>query len=52
VERKKKWETDLVRNLTTSHPELGKDITEKKQITPDTERKLRQALEAFKTTWL
>jgi F-type H+-transporting ATPase subunit alpha len=52
VERMKKWETDLVRNLTTSHPELGKDITEKKQITPDTERKLRQALEAFKTTWL
>ena len=51
VERMKKWETDLVRNLTTSHPELGKDIAEKKQITPETDGKLREALEAFKTTW-
>ena len=51
VERMKKWETDLVRNLTTSHPELGRDIAEKKQITPETDGKLREALEAFKTTW-
>jgi F-type H+-transporting ATPase subunit alpha len=51
IERMRKWETDLVRNLATSHPEIGKDITDKKQITPETEKKLREALEAFKTTW-
>jgi F-type H+-transporting ATPase subunit alpha len=51
VERMKKWESDLIRNLTTTHPELGKDIAEKKQISPETEKKLREALEAFKATW-
>ena len=51
VERMKKWEADLVRNLAASHPELGRDIAEKKQISADTEKKLREALEAFKTTW-
>jgi F-type H+-transporting ATPase subunit alpha len=46
-----KWESDLIRNLTTSHPEIGKAIAEEKQISPDTEKKLRETLEAFKTTW-
>jgi F-type H+-transporting ATPase subunit alpha len=51
VERMKKWEAELLRNLTTSHPEISKDIADKKQITPETEKKLREALEAFKATW-
>ncbi len=51
VERMKKWEADLVRYLATSHPEIGKDIAEKKQISAETEKKLREALEAFKSTW-
>jgi F-type H+-transporting ATPase subunit alpha len=51
VERMKKWEADLVRNLTTSHPEIGKDIADKKQITPETEKKLREALSAFQASW-
>jgi hypothetical protein len=34
-----------------SAPEVGKDIAEKKLITPETEQKLRAALEAFKSTW-
>jgi F-type H+-transporting ATPase subunit alpha len=51
VEHMNKWESDLIRNLTASYPELGKDIAEKKQITPETEKKLREALETFKTTW-
>jgi F-type H+-transporting ATPase subunit alpha len=51
VERMNKWESDLIRNLTTSHPGLGKDIAETKQITPETDKKLREALETFKTTW-
>ncbi|MCS7011261.1 MAG: hypothetical protein NZL98_07815 [Anaerolineales bacterium] len=51
IERMKKWESDLLRYLATSHPEIGKDIAEKKQITPETEKRLREALEAFKATW-
>ncbi|MCX7609806.1 MAG: F0F1 ATP synthase subunit alpha [Anaerolineales bacterium] len=51
IERMKKWEGDLLRYLATSHPEIGKDIAEKKQITPETEKRLREALEAFKATW-
>ena len=51
VERIKKWESDLLRNLTISAPEVAKDITEKKMITPETEKKLRAALEAFQSTW-
>ncbi|HTX89693.1 MAG TPA: F0F1 ATP synthase subunit alpha [Anaerolineales bacterium] len=51
VERMRKWEADLIRSLGASHPELGKDIAEKKMITPETDKKLREALEAFKATW-
>ncbi len=52
VERMMKWEADLSRYMAVSHPEVGKDIAEKKQITPETEAKLREALEAFRVTWL
>ena len=51
LERMKKWERDLIRNLMISAPEVGKDISEKKQITPETEQKLRAALEVFQSTW-
>jgi F-type H+/Na+-transporting ATPase subunit alpha len=51
VEKVKKWEADLIRYLATSYPDIGKDIAEKKQITSETEEKLREALEAFKVIW-
>jgi F-type H+-transporting ATPase subunit alpha len=51
LEKMKKWETDLIRYLGTSHPDLGRDIAERKQISPETEKKLREALEAFRATW-
>jgi F-type H+-transporting ATPase subunit alpha len=51
LERMKKWETDLIRNLMVSAPEVGKDIAEKKLITPETEQKLRAALAVFQSTW-
>ncbi|MGD0751484.1 MAG: F0F1 ATP synthase subunit alpha [Anaerolineales bacterium] len=51
LERMKKWERDLIRNLMTLAPELGKDIAEKKQISPETEQKLRAALAVFQSTW-
>jgi F-type H+-transporting ATPase subunit alpha len=51
VERMKKWEADLLRYLSTSHPELGKDILANLRITEETEKNLRQALSTFQATW-
>ena len=51
VDRMNKWETELLRYLATSQPELGRDIAANKRITDETEKKLRQALTAFQSTW-
>ena len=51
VEKMRQWEIEVVKYLDQSHPELGKDIIEKKQITPETDKKLREALATFKSTW-
>ncbi len=51
VERMKKWEADLVRYMSASYPDVGKDIAEKKQISPETEKRLREALGAFQVGW-
>jgi F-type H+-transporting ATPase subunit alpha len=45
------WLVDLVRFMETSHPEIGKEIAEKKIITPENEALLRQALESFNRAW-
>lgn len=52
VEKMKRWEQDLLRHLETNYPEIGKDIVERKMITPETEEKLRAALRAFNATWI
>jgi F-type H+-transporting ATPase subunit alpha len=51
IERMRQWEVSLLRYMETSHPEIGKSITEDMRITPETEEKLKQALEAFMSTW-
>ena len=51
IDRMKKWESDLVRYMDRSHPEVGKDIAHNKRITEETEKKLRSALDSFKSTW-
>jgi F-type H+-transporting ATPase subunit alpha len=51
VEGMRKWEADVLRYLATSHPELGKDIAANKRITEETEKKLREALAYFQSTW-
>jgi F-type H+-transporting ATPase subunit alpha len=37
--------------METTHPNIGKDIAEKKQITKENETKLRDALQAFSSGW-
>ena len=51
VEKMRYWEVDLVKFIDQSHPDIGKDIVEKKLIAPDNEKKLRDALSTFKATW-
>ena len=51
TDRMREWETELLRFMDSSHPKIGKDIAEKKRITPETEAALREALKAFGITW-
>jgi F-type H+-transporting ATPase subunit alpha len=45
------WQLALLRHMETTHPNIGKDIAEKKQITKESETKLRDALQAFSSGW-
>jgi F-type H+-transporting ATPase subunit alpha len=51
LERMKAWELALLRYMETSHPGIGKSIAENKRIQPEVEQQLRQALDAFTSTW-
>lgn len=51
VEKIAQWEAELLQFFDASHPEISKDILEKGKITEETEEKLREALETFKSTW-
>jgi F-type H+/Na+-transporting ATPase subunit alpha len=51
LDRMRQWESSLLRYMDTTHPEIGKSITEEKRITPETEEKLISALETFMSTW-
>jgi F-type H+-transporting ATPase subunit alpha len=51
LDKMRKWETEVLRYLSVSHPELGRDIIANKRISDETEKKLREALVAFQSTW-
>jgi F-type H+-transporting ATPase subunit alpha len=51
LDQVRRWEGELVRFMETSHPEIGKDIAEKKRITEENEAALREALTAFTNGW-
>ncbi len=52
VEKMAQWETELLRTIETSYPEVGKDIAARKQITDETAEALRKAIESFNAAWL
>jgi F-type H+-transporting ATPase subunit alpha len=52
VERMRAWEGELLRVLNASHPEIGKEIGEKKVVAPETEKRLREAIEEFRLGWI
>jgi F-type H+/Na+-transporting ATPase subunit alpha len=51
LEGMRPWQLALVRFMETSYPEIGRDVAEKNALTPETEAKLRAALEQFSATF-
>jgi F-type H+-transporting ATPase subunit alpha len=51
VDAMKAWETSFLRFMETSHPEIGRDIAERKLITEETDNRLREAIQAFNAGW-
>ncbi|HEU4744172.1 MAG TPA: F0F1 ATP synthase subunit alpha [Anaerolineales bacterium] len=45
------WQTDLLRFMDASYPEIGRDIAEKKMITDSTRASMAKALDAFRHSW-
>jgi len=46
-----RWQADLLKFMEAAHPEIGRDITEKKMITDSTRVNLTKALDAFRHSW-
>jgi len=51
VNRVREFEKALLEHLDSAAPEIYREIREKKEITPDAEKKLRGVIEAFKGTF-
>jgi F-type H+-transporting ATPase subunit alpha len=51
VDKMRKWEVEMLRFLTSSHPEVARDIAASQRITDDNEKKLREALALFQASW-
>ncbi len=51
VEKMAQWQSDLLKFMESSYPEIGKNIVEKKMITDDNRVNLTKALDAFRTGW-
>ena len=51
LDRMRAWESALLRYMETSNPEIGKSIAAENRITPETEERLKQALDAFTASW-
>jgi F-type H+/Na+-transporting ATPase subunit alpha len=51
LDRMRAWELDLLRYMDSTHPEIGREIAEQKRLTPENEKRLREALDSFNITW-
>lgn len=47
IDRVRSWKEELLRYMASRYPEISRDINEQKQITPELEARLRDALESF-----
>jgi F-type H+-transporting ATPase subunit alpha len=51
IERMREWEQGLLRYMDGTHPEIGRDINEKKRLTDETIETMRSVLGEFTSTW-
>ncbi len=51
VDKMRQWETDLLRFMSSSHPEIGKEIIEEKALSDDLRSRMVTAFETFASTW-
>ncbi len=51
VDQVRDWEVAFRRFMETSVPEVGRDIADKKLLTPETEERLKQAIKDFNSGW-
>jgi F-type H+-transporting ATPase subunit alpha len=51
VEKMGQWQADLLRFMASSHPEIGKEIVEKKALPDDLRSRMATAFETFTSTW-
>ena len=51
LDRMVKWQTDLLKFMESSYPEIGRDIGKNKRITDENREKLTMALDTFRNTW-
>ena len=52
LESMRAWENSMLKFMETNHPEIGKDIAEKKRITDENEKLLVEALKNFNLSWV
>ncbi len=51
VDKMAAWQTDLLRYMASSYPDIVKELAEKKVITDSIRAQLMQALQTFRDTW-
>jgi len=51
VEKMSHWQAELLRFMASSHPEIGKEIIEKKALSDDLRARMAKAFETFASTW-
>ena len=51
VDQMRDWEISFRRFMETAHPEVAKDLEEKKQLSPENEEGLKTAIKEFNAGW-
>ena len=51
VDQMRDWEVSFRRFMETTHPEVAKDIDDKKTLAPENEEKLKAAVQEFNAGW-
>jgi F-type H+/Na+-transporting ATPase subunit alpha len=51
LEKMTTWQVEMLKYMESSHPEIAKEIAEKKVITDVNRERLKKALDTFRITW-